>query len=102
MPGRIRAQYSDLQQASQAFNNEAHAIQSMANQLKGRTEDLHGKGWQGLGSDAYFKEMEGTILPALKRLETALSSTGGVMKQIHDIFHNAEADVNQLFTKREL
>src|SRR4051795_8388315 len=102
MAGRIRAQYSDLTQASQAFTNEAHTIGSMYNQLKGRTEDLHGKGWQGLGSDAYFKEMEGTILPALKRLEGALNSMSSTMKQVHDLFHNAENDVNQLFTKREL
>jgi WXG100 family type VII secretion target len=102
MPGRIRAHYNDLQQASQAFNNEAHTIGSMYNQLKGRTEDLHGKGWQGLGSDAYFREMEGTVLPAIKRLEAALNSMGSTIKQVHDIFHNAESDVNQLFTKREL
>jgi len=102
MAGRIRAQYSDLTQASQAFTNEAHTIGSMYNQLKGRTEDLHGKGWQGLGSDAYFKEMEGTVLPAIKRLEGALNSCGSTMKQVHYIFHNAESDVNQLFTKREL
>jgi WXG100 family type VII secretion target len=102
MPGKIRAQYNDIKQAGQAFSNESNAIQSMSNQLKARTEDLHGKGWQGLGSDAYFKEMEGTILPALKRLEAALNSMSSTMKQVHDLFHNAENDVNQLFTKREL
>jgi len=102
MPGRIRAHYNDLQQASQAFNNEGQAINSMYNQLKGRTEDLHGRGWRGLGSDAYFKEMEGVVLPAIQRLEKALHSMADTIKKVHDIFHNSENDVNQLFTKREL
>jgi WXG100 family type VII secretion target len=97
MAKRIRAHYADLGQASQALNSEAANIQQMESQLKGRVQDLHSKGWNGQGSDAFFKEMEQLVLPAIHRCHKALEDNAQAINKIHSVFSSADDDVSQLF-----
>jgi WXG100 family type VII secretion target len=97
MAPRIRAHYGDLGQARDAMHSEADTVVQMTAHLKARIGDLHAKNWTGQGSDAFFREMEQTILPAMKRLSTALEQNGQVMGAISRIFQEADQDVVALF-----
>ena len=97
MAKRIRAHYPDLGQAAQAMSSEAANILQMEHQLKGRVADLHSEGWNGQGSDAFFKEMEQLVLPAIHRCHKALEDNAQAINKIHSIFSSADDDVSQLF-----
>jgi WXG100 family type VII secretion target len=100
MAKRIRAHYADLGQAAQAMSAEAANIQQMEHQLKGRVQDLHSKGWNGQGSDAFFKEMEQLVLPAIHRCHDALENNAQAINKIHSVFSAADDDVSQLFKQQ--
>jgi WXG100 family type VII secretion target len=97
MAAKIRMQYTDMGQAAQALSQEGQNIQTLYSQLKGQTESLHNNGWKGRGADAFFKEMEGTILPAVQKLNNALDHSADTINKIHQIFQNAETEAAQLF-----
>ena len=90
----------DMGQAAQALNQEGQNVQTMYNQLKSHTESLHNNGWKGRGADAFFREMEGTILPAVQKLINAMDHSADTIKKIHDIFTSAEQEAAQLFKAR--
>lgn len=100
MAARIRMQYTDMGQAAQALSQEGQNVQTLSNQLKSQTEGLHNNGWKGRGADAFFKEMEGIILPAMSKLNNALEQSADTINKIHQIFLNAEQEAAQLFKTR--
>ena len=100
MAARIRMHYTDMGQAAQALSQEGQNIQQLYSALKNQTEGLHNNGWKGRGADAFFREMEGTILPGVQKLNNALSHSSDTINKIHQIFQNAEQEAAQLFKTR--
>ena len=53
--------------------------------------------WVGLGSDAFFEEMQGEVLPAVQRLQEALEQAGMVTGEIVSIFQQADEEASSPF-----
>ncbi|MCG3212083.1 MAG: hypothetical protein FOGNACKC_05730 [Anaerolineae bacterium] len=74
---------------SEDVANMVQAVQNAMNRLK--------SDWIGRGSDAFFKEMEGEILPALVRLVDALAQAGAVTKEINQMMQQADEEASSPF-----
>lgn len=60
-------------------------------------DTLRGGQWVGKGATAFYREMDSAILPAMKKLASALDSAGAITKQISQIIKQAEEDSAALF-----
>lgn len=93
----IQADYEDLEQVASRFGKQAQTTQEMLSKVQRTLQPLKQDGWVGLGSDAFFAEMDGKILPALRRLVEALTEAERATKQISSWFSSNEQEAANLF-----
>ena len=99
MAQKIRVVYAELMTASNQFTQEGNEIGQLYQTLKSATDELHGGGFIGRTSDAWFKEMEGTVLPALQKLAQILERSSSTVKAVHSNFQAAEDESANLLKK---
>ena len=92
MTDKIEVKYDEMDQISGRFDNQAGEIQQMMQNVRAKMEDLHNGGWIGRGSDSFFAEMQGEVLPAVTRLQQALEQASHVARQINDTMKQAEEE----------
>ena len=92
MPDEVRADYEQLEQVSARMANQSKAIQDMLNMVRSRMDPLESGSWIGRGSNAFFSEMNGEVLPASQRLQQALEEAGQVTRQIAQTMKQAEEE----------
>jgi len=92
----IRADYDQLSQVSSRFQNQSQATQEMIQSVRSSMDELKG-GWEGRGSNAFFSEMQGEILPAVNRLRQALQQAARVTQQIAQTVKQAEEEASAPF-----
>lgn len=97
MSDEIRADYDRLEQVAAKFGNESQAIQQMLQNVKGSMDPLENGGWVGRGSEAFFSEMNGEVLPASERLRQALDEANSVTKRIIQVVKQAEDEASSPF-----
>ena len=66
MSDKIEVDYQALEGIARQFSTEAEAIGQILSETSSKVAALHGSGWIGRGSEAFFAEME------RKFLETSL------------------------------
>ncbi len=93
----IRADYDALEQVANQFASQSQAIQQMLQNVKGSMDPLIGGGWIGRGSDSFYSEMEGVVIPATQRLQQALEEANNVTKQIMQTVKQAEEEASAPF-----
>lgn len=93
----IQADYEQLAEIARRFATQAESYRTMHQQLRQRGETLVGSGWQGSGAAAFAAEMDGTALPAIQRLGSALQQASAVTLQISATFQEAEEAAALLF-----
>ena len=93
MADEIQADYDKLSQ----FASQAQATQAMTPKVRSAMQKLQQGGWIGRGADAFFSEMNGLVLPGLKRMETALQSGSQVTKEISQKMRTAEEEASSPF-----
>lgn len=96
MAEEFRAKYDDLEKVATQFSKQSEAINSMQQKLKASMSSLK-SGWIGVGSDAFFAEMEQTVLPASNRLKEVLGAASAVTKQISQLSRTAEEEASSRF-----
>jgi WXG100 family type VII secretion target len=96
MSDEIRADYQQLEQISQRFANQAQAVQQTAMNVSRSMQKLQGN-WVGRGSNAFFREMEGVVIPGVKRLFAALQEASTKTRQIAQTVKQAEEEASGLF-----
>jgi WXG100 family type VII secretion target len=95
---RIRKlQYDELSGIVQKFRGEQQEIEALLKQTKGKVESLHNNQWVGEGSDKYFNEMEGQLLPAVSRLVGALGHAADVAQKIADTIRRHDEETKSFF-----
>jgi len=99
MADEIRADYEQLQEIVNRFNNQSHAIQDMLQRVRNSMDKLEDGGWIGRGSDAFFSEMNGEVLPATERLRQSLEEAAQATNRIAQIMRQAEEDASNPFQK---
>ncbi len=97
MSDKIEANYDELEQIASRFANQSQANQQMLQKVRGSYSKLEDGGWIGRGSEAFFAEMNGEVLPAVERLLQALDEAGRVTKQIVQTVRQAEEEASSPF-----
>jgi WXG100 family type VII secretion target len=90
---QCRSDFDQLKSIAGQFNSAHETIKGMNGNIKSNSETLK-RDWVGKGSDKFHAEMDGQVLPALKRLENALATATNITNQIAQIMHQAEDDVS--------
>jgi WXG100 family type VII secretion target len=97
MADRIEANYDELQQILQKFNQIAANWEnygtSQFNPKMNRVEET----WQGRGANKFKEEMHGTVNKGIKGLTTAMHAGGEHVKKIMDALQQAEEEAGNLF-----
>lgn len=98
MPIKLRRiQYDDLNTIVQRFRTEQQEIDSLHKSLKSKVESLHNNQWVGEGSEKWFSEMEGQVLPAIQKLAGALGHAGDVAWKISQTVRQHDEETKGFF-----
>lgn len=93
----VKADYDQLEQVAQGFSNQAQNTEDLIQKLQSSLDPLQDGGWIGRGSDAFFDEMGGEVMPAVQRLREALEEASAVTKQIAQLMQQAEEEASSIF-----
>jgi WXG100 family type VII secretion target len=96
MADEVRADYDQLEQIANRFANQSEEIQDMLQQVRSSMEKLESD-WIGRGSEAFFREMQGEVLPAVMRLQQALQEANRVTKEISQTMQEADEEASSPF-----
>jgi WXG100 family type VII secretion target len=97
MADEIRADYEQLQEVATRFANQSQATQDMLQRVRNSMSKLEDGGWIGRGSDAFFNEMNGEVLPATERLRQALEEGSQATNKIVQVVRQAEEEASSPF-----
>lgn len=92
----IRADYDQLAQVANRFNQQSQQIQQMTQNVQRSMETLR-SGWEGRGSQAFFNEMQGKVLPGVNRLHQAMAQASRTTQQIAQTVRQAEEEASAPF-----
>jgi|SRR5579859_2886278 len=93
----VRSDYDQLNQISQSFSSQADTLNNMNQNLQSNFETLQGGDWIGQGANAFFQEFNNSVMPTLKRLQSALSESARITAQISQVMKQAEDDASKVF-----
>jgi WXG100 family type VII secretion target len=96
MADEVRADYDQLEQVASRFANQSQEVQQMMQQVKRGMHQLE-RDWIGRGSEAFFREMQGEVLPAVQRLQQALEEANRVTKEVVQVMQQAEDEASSPF-----
>ena len=99
MTDRIEVDYQSLTRVASQFAQQASQIQQMQRRIISTANSLQ-SGWQGHGSEAFFKEMYDLVLPSVERLRQALEEAGRVTTHAGNEIATAEEQASAPFRAR--
>lgn len=102
MAEEIRADYDQLEEVSSKFAQQSQVAQQLKQTLKSNMDPLENGDWIGQGSDAFFQEMNGEIMPALARLIDVLQDANAVTKEIIQKLKQAEEEAQSPFASYDI
>jgi WXG100 family type VII secretion target len=94
---RVRGDYDSLGKIAQGFAQGAANTARTNRTLTQAMDQLKRGDWIGKGARAFYKEMDGDIMPSMARLAKALESAARVTQQISKVIKQAEDDSARLF-----
>lgn len=97
MSGIIRIDYDQMKTVAARFRQQADAIGQMSQAVYQSQQKLQSGGWVGQGADAFFKEMETDVRPAVLRLQEALARAAEVSDLIGTMFDSSEQEASSPF-----
>ena len=87
-----RVNYDEMNGIVKSFRTEQQEIDALLKQTKSKVDALHNNQWVGQGSEKWFSEMEGQVLPAMQRLVRALDYAGDTAEKIHQVIHRHDEE----------
>ena len=96
MKDRIEVKYNDLQRMGTTFSKSSDSVDRMTNEIRSHMDRLRAS-WEGVAEKKFFEEMEREVLPALKRLSTAMDRASDTTKQLTQLFQQAETEASSQF-----
>ena len=97
MGDRIDVDYDLLNGIVKRFSIEGDAIRQLTTATRNKVQALHGAGWIGRGSEAFFAEMQNKVLPGMDRLGQALEEAAGATQKIMAAFQQGEEEAAGMF-----
>lgn len=92
----FRLDYDILKNIGGSFRGQETAVQQTTQKLSSVIEQLRGGDWIGEGATAFYNEMDGEVIPAMKRLQKAMSEGDRVSKEIERLQREAEQSLMSL------
>jgi WXG100 family type VII secretion target len=90
----VRSNHDELKTIASKFSSEESAVNQMNQTLKSNIDTLQGGDWIGPGATAFYQEMNGDVMPSLKRLQQAMGEAARVTNQISQAMKNAESEAS--------
>lgn len=97
----VQANHDALKTMATKFAAQSQAISQMQQAVARSYQPLRNGAWMGRGSEAFFREMDSDILPAVKRLIEALAQADQVTRQISDLLRQADEEASSPFKQRD-
>lgn len=94
----VRANYDDLARIAGVFEREADRMRQSLQGIQRTVEVLQNGDWIGQGATTFYQEMNSEVLPAMKRLESALEAAGRTTREISRVMRASEEEVARLFS----
>jgi WXG100 family type VII secretion target len=92
----FRVDYEAIKKFQSSFRGQETSVQQTTQKLSRVVEQLRGGDWIGEGANAFFQEWDGEVLPAMKRLQKAMSEGDRVSKEIERLQLEAETSLMNL------
>jgi WXG100 family type VII secretion target len=92
----IQADHEGLQSVATKFKQQSGDVSQMYQSVLSRMNRLKND-WIGHGSEAFFAEMEGEVLPAVRRLIEALAQASQVTHEISQLLGEADEEASSPF-----
>lgn len=99
MPDRVRADYDELSNIAARFASQSEAVTEIEHRLLDQISALQGGGWLGQGANAFYEELEGLVLPAVRKLCESLEETGTIIGEVARTLQDAEGEAAALFAQ---
>jgi WXG100 family type VII secretion target len=93
----IQVKYDELEAVISRLRNQIAQTQAMKSALRGSYQPLQQGGWLGAGSQAFIREMDQIVFPAVDRLENALQQAEASTREIITIMRAAEEEASRPF-----
>jgi WXG100 family type VII secretion target len=93
----IQVKYDELEAVISRLRNQIAQTQAMKSSLRGSYQPLQQGGWLGAGSQAFMREMDQIVFPAVDRLENALQQAEASTREIITIMRTAEEEASRPF-----
>ncbi|MCB0123646.1 MAG: WXG100 family type VII secretion target [Caldilineaceae bacterium] len=97
----VQAQYDQLERIAQKFQEQATLNAQLFEQIKNSVHALENGAWEGRGAQAFYKEMNHIVYPALTRLTAAFHAGQATLLQIARLLHDAEEEAADPFRHGE-
>lgn len=99
MPGKlVRSDYDQLKNIANAFRQQEDAVKQTTQKLKRIIDQLNGgQDWVGVGATAFYQEMDGEVMPAMGRLQNALSQASRTSDQVAQVYKEAEDEMSSFW-----
>jgi WXG100 family type VII secretion target len=94
---QIRADDDSLLESAKIFARESSSMGGTLQRVKQQMETLQSGDWVGQGANAFYREMQDEILPALGKLGSALAVGDRVTRQVQQIIEQADEEAARLF-----
>jgi len=97
MSNEIRGVYGDLEQVASRFAKAQSDVLTTMQRVRSSMEPLESGSWIGRGSDAFFREMNGEVLPAVQRLQQSLGEASRITAAIVQALRQADDQASSPF-----
>lgn len=94
---QIRADNDSLVESGKIFARESNSTGQTLKRIKQQMGTLQSGDWIGEGANAFYREMEEDVLPALQKLGAALALGNRVLGQVRQIIERADEEASRLF-----
>lgn len=94
----FRVDYDQMPGISKRFEREAATVKRSIDNLNRTIEVLKGGDWIGEGANAFYREMESEVMPAMQRLLKALERSSSVIQAIVLLLQETEQTIGGLFS----
>jgi WXG100 family type VII secretion target len=94
---RVRADYEILAQITQAFRVHASDCRKSLQRITQQMDTLQGGDWVGKGANAFYQEMNSSVLPSFNRLIASLEQASQDTRKMSDIMKKAEEEAASFF-----
>ncbi|MEO6060767.1 MAG: WXG100 family type VII secretion target, partial [Thermoflexales bacterium] len=91
---KIRSDYDQLNQIGQRFGQEGESTRQLIQSLRQNLDTLRGGDWIGPGATAFYSEMDGSVMPSLKRLAAAMDAAKQASGQVRQLMQQAEGEAS--------